>query len=110
VPFPTSLSRPISGEHARIVADTGGVVGIWPLLALFRDKTALVDGMKQMADAIGIDHVGLGSDMLGIPNRAFPSYAELPALAAVMLRQGFAREEVAKILGGNSRVFAATAG
>jgi membrane dipeptidase len=111
VSFPTSLSRSISVEHARIVAETGGVVGIWALLTMFRDKTALVDGMKQMVDAIGIDHVGLGSDMLGMPSRAFRSYTELPALAAVMLGQGFAGEEVEKILGGNyARVFAKTVG
>lgn len=107
VPFPRSLSRPISVEHARIVAETGGVIGIWPLLTLFVSKSALVDGMKQMVDAVGIDHVGLGSDLLGIPSRAFPSYADLPALAAEMLRHGFRPDEVRKILGHNyARVFA----
>jgi membrane dipeptidase len=111
VPFPKSLSRPISAEHARIVAETGGVIGIWPLLGLFIDKSALVDGMKQMVDAVGIDHVGLGSDMAGIPSRAFQSYADLPALAAEMLRHGFRRDEVAKILGHNyARVFAVSVG
>src|SRR5258708_6852045 len=71
---------PISAEHARLIAGTGGV--IWPLLTLFVSKSALVDGMKQMVDAVGIDHVGFGSDLLGIPSRAFRSYADLPALAA----------------------------
>lgn len=107
VPFPRSLSRPISAEHARIVAETGGVIGVWPLLTLFVSKSALVDGMKQMVDAVGIDHVGFGSDLLGIPSRAFPSYADLPALAAEMLRHGFRPDEVLKILGHNfARVFA----
>jgi membrane dipeptidase len=108
VPFPRSLSRPVSAEHARIVAETGGVIGIWPLTALFVSKNALVDGMKKMVDAVGIDHVGFGSDLLGIPSRAFRSYADLPDLAAEMLRHGFRRDEVLKILGHNyARVFAA---
>ena len=65
-----------------------------------------------MVDEVGIDHVGLGSDMLGLPNGAsFASYAELPELAAEMLGRGFHRDEIVKILGRNSaRVFSMTAG
>jgi membrane dipeptidase len=63
-----------------------------------------------MVDTVGIDHVGLGSDMRGLVGAsALPDYDRLPNLAAALLEAGFNREEVGKLLGGNYvRVFAAT--
>jgi membrane dipeptidase len=65
-----------------------------------------------MVDAAGIDHVGLGSDMLGLLSPSmFASYDELPDFAARLLGAGFRADEAAKILGGNyMRVFAQTTG
>jgi membrane dipeptidase len=65
-----------------------------------------------MVDAIGIDHVGLGTDMLGIPaGSILPGYEALPDLAAALRAQGFQPPEIGKILGGNyARVFAAVVG
>ena len=62
-----------------------------------------------MVDVAGIDHVGLGTDQLGLVGPStMPSYADLPKLAAA-LRARFNAEETAKLLGGNyQRVFAAT--
>lgn len=106
-----SLSRLITPDHARAVAATGGVIGIWPPSSVFRSKDAMADGMARMAEIVGIDHVGLGSDMEGLPEpSSLASYAELPALARAMLAH-FTPDEAAKILGGNyARVFAATVG
>ena len=75
-------------------------------LRAFPHQAVTIDN-TEMVDAVGIDHVGFGSDLLGVPSRAFQSYADLPALAAEMLRHGFRRDEVLKILGHNyARVFA----
>ena len=54
-----------------------------------------------MAELVGIDHVGLGTDQLGLVG-ALPSYADVPQLAAA-LRGRFTAEETAKLLGGNCR-------
>jgi membrane dipeptidase len=110
--YPPPLSRVISADHAKVIADTGGVIGIWPPTSIFPDKPALAAGIARMVDAVGIDHVGIGSDMLGllVPS-AFGSYSELPELAAALLGQGFSSAEASKILGGNYvRVFAASVG
>jgi membrane dipeptidase len=63
-----------------------------------------------MVDAIGIDHVGLGSDMRGMVGPSiFSSYRDLPLLAQALLARGFEVPEVRKILGGNYvRVFSAS--
>ena len=109
---PGSRSRVISADHARAIASTGGVIGIWPPTTIFADKAALAQGMARMVDVVGIDHVGLGSDMLGLTSPSvFSSYRELPELAEALLGTGFKPEEAAKILGGNYvRVFAASVG
>jgi membrane dipeptidase len=105
-------SRYVTPDHARAVASTGGVIGIWPPSTTFPTKTAaMAEGMARMAEVVGVDHVGLGSDMLGltVPS-VFDSYAELPDLARELLAF-FNPEEVQKLLGGNyARVFATTVG
>ncbi|WP_413706163.1 hypothetical protein [Ralstonia sp. Ralssp110] len=66
--------------HARAVADTGGVIGVWPEAADFPNLDAMALGIKRMADVVGVAHVGLGTDMLGfIRPPVFTSNAQLPA-------------------------------
>ncbi len=107
---PGDRSRLISPDHARAIAATGGVIGIWPPASIFADLRALARGMARMADIVGVDHVGLGTDMLGlVSGSVFNRYERLPDLARAMLETGFAPNDVSKILGGNYvRVFAAT--
>ncbi len=103
-------TRLVSSDHARAVADTGGLVGVWPPASIFPDMASLATGIARMVDAIGIDHVGLGSDMRGLVGPSiFSSYRDLPLLAQALLARGFEVPEVRKILGGNYvRVFSAS--
>jgi membrane dipeptidase len=109
-PWPGPRSRQISPDHARLIAQTGGVIGVWPPQAIYMDLNAMAYGMKRLADVVGVDHVGLGSDMMGLVGPGvFNSYSQLPDLAEAMLAVGFSPGDVGKVLGGNySRVFAAT--
>ncbi|WP_084209973.1 dipeptidase [Ralstonia sp. A12] len=109
---PRARSRLISADHARAVAETGGVIGVWPNAADFPSLDAMATGIKRMADVVGVAHVGLGTDMLGfIKPPVFTSYKQLPALATALLQAGFTQTEVGQILGGNyRRVFEATMG
>ncbi len=109
-PKPKPLSRLISPDHARVIAGTGGVIGVWPPSSVYQDLDAMARGIARLVDVVGVDHVGLGSDMMGltVPS-VFDDYAELPALAAALLNVGFNQQDVGKILGGNYvRVFAAS--
>jgi len=109
---PPPGSRQISPDHAKLVASTGGVIGIWPPSTIFPDIAALAAGIARVVDAVGVDHVGLGTDMSGLTAPpSFASYRQLPDLAATLTARGFSAEEVRKLLGGNyARVFAATLG
>jgi membrane dipeptidase len=104
----TARTRTIRSEHARIVAATGGVVGIWPPVTIFPTLRSYAEGMARMVEAVGVDHVGIGSDMLGLlSDAAFASYRQTPALTAELLAIGFSEAEVGKLLGGNfARVLA----
>ena len=109
---PRARSRLISADHARAVADTGGVIGVWPNAADFPNLDAMAMGIKRMADVVGVAHVGLGTDLLGfIRPPVFTSYTQLPALATALVKAGFTSVETGQILGGNyRRVFEATVG
>lgn len=52
--------RLISKEHARTIADAGGVVGVWTHLV---DSPAeYVQAVHDMIEAVGVDHVCIGTD------------------------------------------------
>jgi membrane dipeptidase len=106
-PAPRPRSRTIGVEHARLIADTEGVIGVWPPTSIYPDLDAMARGMRELALAVGVEHVGLGSDMLGllVPS-AFATYRHLPLLADALVRAGFKPDEASLILGGNyARVF-----
>jgi membrane dipeptidase len=103
-------TRLITPDHARVIASTGGVIGVWPPADAVMSLPGLAASMAKMVDAVGIDHVGLGSDMEGLlAPSVFPDYEHLPALAEALLGVGFHVPETVKILGGNyARAFETT--
>jgi len=114
-PKMVEMMRPrlISKEHARVVAEAGGVIGVWTHLA--PSLKEFVESIKAMVDAVGIDHVGIGSDTDLLSSRvgqgtnkawAGLSGAFFPAVVSEMLLQGFTPEGIRKVGGGNyCRVF-----
>jgi membrane dipeptidase len=105
---PTPLKgRQISADHARAIAETGGSVGIWHF---FPSLDKYVEGLKEMVDIVGVDHVSIGTDQHVNPG-SVPDYAQWVQLVAAMLRGGFTPEETGKIAGGNyMRIFDAAVG
>ena len=105
--------RLINKEHAKVVADAGGVIGVWTHLAGSLEE--FVESIKAMVDAVGVDHVGIGTDTDLLSSRvgqgtneAWPGLGSpfFAALIGEMLRQGFSPGEAAKVGGGNyCRVF-----
>jgi membrane dipeptidase len=59
---------------------------------------------------IGVDHVGLGSDFDGIesPPQQLDDVTKFPLITKELLRRGYSKQDVDKILGGNFiRIFEA---
>jgi membrane dipeptidase len=105
---PTPLvERQITPDHARAVAATGGSIGIWHFFPSFE---RYADGLKEMADVVGVDHVSIGGDHSSTQG-LLQGYADFARLVDAMLRGGFTPADTAKIVGGNFlRVFAVSAG
>jgi len=107
---PGPFSRQITAEHAKLIAGTGGVIGVWPPATIYPNLAAMAAGIVRMADTAGIDHVGIGTDLRGLVGATvFPDYDTLPALAEALLQAGLNETETGKVLGGNyARVFTAS--
>ena len=104
----------ISKERAKVVADASGVIGVWTKLA--DSPKEFVENIKAMVDAVGIDHVGIGTDTDLLSsrvgqgtNKAWPGLTGgfFPAVVGEMLLQGFSPDDIGRVSGGNfCRVFA----
>ena len=105
---PTPLGgRQVSPSYARAIAETGGSVGIWHF---FPSIDRYVDGLKEMAEIVGVDHVSIGTDQFDARG-CVEDYTRWVHLVAAMLRGGFTPQEAGKIAGGNYlRIFRAAVG
>ena len=105
---PTPLKgRQISRDHARAIAETGGSIGAWHF---FPSPDKYVEGLKEMVDVVGVDHVSIGTDQQ-VAHGSVQDYAQWVQLVAAKLRGGFTPEEVGKVMGGNYlRIFHAAVG
>jgi membrane dipeptidase len=112
------LSRLISKEQAKIVANAGGVIGVWTHLASSPKEYA--ENIRAMVNVVGIDHVCIGTDTkMAVPtgtnskhgkqtNATWKNQEEgfFPTVAKAMLASGFTESEIIKIGGSNfCRIF-----
>ena len=111
----TPHPRFASPDHVRLVAETGGVVGVQGAAFLGHGMAGHMDNIKRMVDAIGIDHVAIGTDMgtaTWPPSAApiFPDFTPFAEIPGRLRGAGFTDDEIAGITSGNFiRVFGAAA-
>ena len=99
--------RQITPDHARAIAETGGAIGIWHF---FESPERYAEGIKEMVDVVGVEHVSIGTDQSSSAG-LLPSYDGFALVVDAMLRGGFTPADTAKIVGGNYlRIFAAAGG
>jgi membrane dipeptidase len=132
-PTMAKMMRPrlISKEQAKIVAEAGGVIGVWTHLA--DTPLEYAQNVRALVDVIGIDHVCIGTDTKLTPsyrpgsgsggtkpgdnpisnqknervgertNLAWKDqkFGFYYAVVDAMLKTGFTKEEIGKIGGGN---------
>ena len=135
--------RAKSDEELRAVAATGGVIGVYALPSfLSKEKKASVEAMldhiEYIANLVGWDHVGLGTDwpmqmpnwladevlkpmllnagfreeQIGTSNLiGFDDYRDFPNFTRGMVKRGFSDDQIKGILGENfMKVFEAVCG
>jgi membrane dipeptidase len=88
-------------EHANIIAATGGVIGTFG--GVRGGMSGFVEHTLRLIETVGVDHVGIGTDMDGTGNlpAAFDRYPLLPEATARLLDSGLDEDEVGKVIGGN---------
>ncbi len=99
--------RNLHDWQIKALAAAGGVVGLcfYPAF-VHRNKPSLETWLhhaRHLADLAGVDCIGIGSDFDGM-EYSIPEIFDstrLPLVAGGLLKSGFSREEVQKILGGN---------
>jgi len=80
--------------------------------ALRAPLSMLLDHMDYIVKLAGVDHVGLGSDFDGIDSspQQLDDVTTFPLITKEMLKRGYSKDDIGKILGGNFiRLFAANA-
>jgi membrane dipeptidase len=125
-PHFAQMMRPrlISKEEAKVIADAGGVVGVWVHFA--DTPLEYAQNIRALVDVIGIDHVCIGTDTKLTPgrpprpggnDRTNQAWQDQKmgfyyAVVDAMLKTGFTADEIGKVGGGNfCRLFdASTAG
>jgi microsomal dipeptidase-like Zn-dependent dipeptidase len=101
--FPRYLTDP----ELSAVASTGGLIGLWPFRHRrtgVRDLAELVAHARHIADAVGPEHLALGTDLNGVPGvmAGYRGVGDLPRVTSTLLGAGFDRREVQGILGENA--------
>jgi membrane dipeptidase len=76
------------------------VIGAWPS-ATNASFAEFVENTKRLADVVGVEHVGLGTDMDGNLRPVLSSYRQFPEWTAALATQGFTAREVAQMAGEN---------
>jgi membrane dipeptidase len=106
LPGRPGLVLPRDRERLEAIAANGGVLGI-----IFFDRETVDDvvaDIETALEAMGPDHVGLGSDFYGIDlsPRGLEDIGKVPTLTRRLVERGHSDEVILKILGGNFlRVF-----
>jgi membrane dipeptidase len=104
----TNLVRPgvehprlVSLEHAKLVTEAGGIVGSVPSGIGQSSFAEYVDSILRLVDALGVEHVAIGTDMDANYRPVFRSYRDWSLIPAALLARGLDEAAVAKVMGGN---------
>jgi microsomal dipeptidase-like Zn-dependent dipeptidase len=110
----SDFARYLSDDAIRMIAASGGVVGLWPYHHHGKGTptvAALVAHAQAVADLVGPAHLCLGTDMNGVPGVAdgYRDERDVPVLADALRAGGFTAAELDGILSANFlRVLEAT--
>jgi membrane dipeptidase len=91
-------ARQISAETAKAIAAKGGVVGLWGVRSdVGPSVESYADRLSKMADLLGEDHVGFGSDMNALKNPVLAKFSDLRRVVRHWERHGVSATRIRKI-------------
>lgn len=99
--------RNLDDRQLKTLGVNGGVVGINQVADFVKEDgicelNDLIDHIVYIAELIGIEHVGLGSDFDGADRIVLPGVQGYSELGDKLLKRGFSPQEAELVLGGNA--------
>lgn len=102
--------RNLSEEQIKLIAKSGGYIGICYCSEFLSEKTAtvkdLVRHIDYIAQLVGIDYIGLGSDFDGIDDYTImediKTVKEINLIFEELKSKGYKKEDIEKIAGKNA--------
>lgn len=94
-------ARAIHRPLAMKIAQKDGVIGIWPLGSMYRSLDAYAGALIDAAELLGAAHVGVGTDLAGLPSSVIPNYVEFGALEELLAKRGVKVPDIENMLGRN---------
>jgi membrane dipeptidase len=100
--MPIWQARQLSFATAKLIADKGGVVGLWPMRSdVGATPEAYAQRLWELGEWLGDDHAAFGTDMNAISRPAIASYADLQKVVRYWQKAGFPAESIQKLAIGN---------
>ncbi|MCW3125599.1 MAG: peptidase renal dipeptidase [Bacteroidetes bacterium] len=98
--------RNLSDAQIQEIGKRNGLIGIgmWEMAVCGTDAAATAKSIKYVADRIGVEHVAMGSDFDGAINASY-DITGFPVVVNELIKLGFSRSDIEKIMGGNVRDF-----
>ena len=99
--------RCLTDDQIKALASVGGAMGIDFVRGHIhsdRDKASIdhvAEHICYVADLVGIDYVGIGSDFDGTTDPVVPDVSKLVHLTRSMMAHGLSEEDIKKVWGGN---------
>jgi membrane dipeptidase len=93
--------RLLSEEHAKVVADAGGLIGAWPAGMVQETLGDYCDEICRLVEIVGVDHVAIGTDLDANYKPVLTDYEQFPEVAAGLVGRGMTSGEADQVLGGN---------
>ncbi|MGH2563817.1 MAG: dipeptidase [Ginsengibacter sp.] len=100
-------SRNMTDDQIKALASNGGVMGIFLVSHFLAEDpkkatvATLIKHISYVTNLVGIDHVGIGSDVDGGADMVLPDLSKLVKITQAMMESGFTKDEIKKVWGGN---------
>ena len=95
--------RALTDQEVILIAQSGGIVGIWPHGKYIESVSIMVDYIEHVINLVGPEHVGIASDLRGISkySEGFGSEANFHSIIEEMTLRGHDKSTIGNVMGGN---------
>jgi membrane dipeptidase len=94
--------RLVSDDHARVVADAGGLIGAWPSGVVSETLDDFIDEIVRLIELVGAGQVAIGTDLDANFRPVLTEYRQFDDLDAGLSARGISPDDSDRVLGANA--------